>query len=197
MPDTEPQEAVQALPKESERRQVTDADARGMPLVLCGGERWYVPALPLSPRGQKIADLLDSLTDLNIESASAQRRCEITQKALEEASTDSAIDDAGKRLRAATVALDGAEKKIQTVRGEVAFHALRAHYRVTREEVDLLLTTRHWPDLLSALNGQESQEHLREIALQFFERMNNRGGNGSQPSGPFATAAPSGGPAPS
>lgn len=186
-----PETSPPSLPSEADRRIVEDADARGMPLTLSGGERWYVPPLPLSPRGEVLARLLDSLTDLNVDAVAAQRTADLLQGKLEASTDEDEITALAGRLRKAVEALAKVEDRIAGVQAEVAWNALRTHYRVSREESDRLVTRRHWRDLLSALQGRETEEHVREVALRFLQEMNARGGDGSRPSGPFGGASSS------
>jgi hypothetical protein len=192
---TDTPESLPPLPREADRRVVEDADARGMPLTLAGGERWFIPPLPLSPRGQVIATLLDSLTDLNVDAVAAQRTADLLQGRLEACQDEDEIGRLAGRLKAASEALARVEDRIATVQAEVAWNALRTHYKVTREESDRLINRRHWRDVLSALQGRETEEHCREVALAFLKQVGDRGGNGSQPSGPFDGAGSSGTPA--
>lgn len=167
------------LPSEGERRVVEDADARGIAVILQGGETWYIPALPLSPRGLKIAGLIDQLETLEVDSQAASQVEVVAEKRLIEATDDEAIEAARLRLQSAHAKRRQVDQGLRTLHRELAFHALRAHYRVTREEVGRLVTQRHWPDVVAALHGKDTVAAQQEMALALFERLAKAAGKGS------------------
>lgn len=170
-PEDDAPEPSKPLPKEGERRIVEDADARGVPVVLQGGEAWYVPSLPLSPRGIRIGALIEALEDLEVEGATAQQGENAAAAALANATDDAAIEAAGKRLKGAAARRRKIDADLRVQHRELAYHALRCHYRVTRDEVGFLVTKRFWPDVVAALQGNDTEASKREMALDLFARL--------------------------
>jgi hypothetical protein len=193
--------AAAPLPKEGDRRIVEDADARGLVVVLQGGESWYVAPMPLSPRGERIAALVDQLEGEEVDALAAQRGENSAEARLLAAETDADIETARGRLQGAAKRRREANAKIATLHREIAFHALRSHYRLTREEVGLLVTQRHWQDVVNALHGRDTMESQRRLALDLMERMAAITGGGRKANAevPFVqpSASASGGGAPS
>lgn len=181
-------EAAPALPKEADRRHVEDADARGIPVVLQGGEAWYVPPLPLSPRGQRIAQALDEIEALEVDLAAAQRGVAILAEQLDSAATEDAVETVRDRLRSAAAKRTKCADDLSRVHREVAWHALRSHYRVTREEAGLLVTQRHWPDIMAALNGKDTTRSQEEMALALLARLKGIERGMAAADGPFGPA---------
>jgi hypothetical protein len=195
-----PPAAPPTLPREEERREVRDADALGLPLLLQGGEVWYVPSLPLSARGQRLGSLLDDLQRIDMRLAHAQRIVDLRANALDAADTEEAAGNALNLLEASVERRDAEQRKSLACRAEIAWHALRCFYRVSREESDGLVTQRHWPDLLAALMGQDTTEAKVALALDTLKRVREitgekGGGSGPSPEGPFAGSPSSAGPA--
>lgn len=185
------------LPREAACRLVEDADARGIPVELQGGETWYVTALPLSPRGQRLADLIDESQRVSIEGAGADRIVDICSKTLDTANTAEEVEQAMRHLQGAVEKRSAVEKRIETIRAEIAYHALRSQYRVSRSEVDRLVTARHFPEILAALNGQETKAAGIEAAFaalrRWHEITNGRGGDPLDGRAPFAPGTSSAG----
>lgn len=173
------------LPKEGERRIVEDADARGIAVVLQGGETWYVPPLPLSPRGQRIAELLDALERHEVDHAAAQRTVAVVSDRLDAASSEADIEEARLRLASAVEKRTKVADVLASTHREIAFHALRTHYRVTRDEAGVLVTQRHWPDVIAALNGRDTTRSQEEMALALLTRLKAIQGEVDSPAGPF------------
>lgn len=176
------------LPREGESRVVEDADARGIAVVLQGGETWYVAPMPLSPRGLRIGELFDQLEAAEIRLAAGQRAVALVTEALDTATTEEAVAAAEARLQAATTKRNAHEATLKTLHREIAFHALRSHYKVTREEVGALVTQRHWPDIIAALNGRDTEKAKQDQAIDLFERLNRAAGR-RDGEGPFGRAS--------
>lgn len=187
---TEP-EAQKPLPREAACRIVEDAEVRGLPVVLSGGETWYVAPIALNPRGQRLAELMDSLTDLDTDSLAAEKGCSLAQKALEAAETEEAVEAAATRLKGAAARLRRAEAALMAARSEVAYHALRSLYRVTREESDVLVNQRHWGDVVAAVNGRDTSEVEQARALRLVQIL--KGQAGLKPEDPFVSPTRSAG----
>lgn len=179
------------LPKEGERRIVQDADARGIEVVLQGGETWYVSPLPLSPRGLRLAGLMEQLEAKEVALSAAQRTVSLLAARLDEAKDESEVAEAEKRLLGAVAARTKVADEISTTHREIAFHALRSTYRLTREEAGALVTQRRWPDILAALNGRDTERSQQEAAIELFQRMHALTKRDEGQAGPFAPASPS------
>lgn len=186
-----------ALPREASCRLVEDADARGIAVELQGGETWYVSPLPLSPRGQKLADLIDESQRVSIEGAGADRIVDICTKTLDTANTVEEVEQAMRHLTNAVEKRGVVEKRIEVLRAEIAYHALRTQYRLSRGDVDRLVTSRHFAEILAALNGQETKAAGIEAAFaalrRWHEITNGRGGDPLDGKAPFARETSSAG----
>lgn len=174
------------LPVEAERRVVEDADARGVPVRLHGGGVWFIPPLPLSPRGQRIAGLMDDIQRAEVDLAAAQRRVSLATKALDEAGDLPAVEAAQAALHGAVRARDADVARVQTAQASLAYDALRCHYRVTPEEASALVTQRAWSDVLAALNGQDTEEAEHRTAFALLARLREAGKEGGESADPFA-----------
>lgn len=188
------------LPREGPCRVVEDADARGIPVPLQGGEVWYIAPMPLSTRGVRLAQLLDALEAQEVDLAAAQKTVALVTARLDAATDESEVVEAQKRLHGAVARRNEAARSVTATHTEIAFHALRCHYRVTREEASLLVTQRRWPDILAALNGRDTERSQQEAAIDLFARLNavTKGREGPPSGDPFGPASPnsSGGAAP-
>lgn len=194
-PDDVSTEPAATLPKEEERRVVEDADARGIAVVLQGGETWYVQPLPLSPRGLKIGALIDQLETLEVDAQSAGRGEAVAEGRLLKAEEDADIEAATKRLHGARERRAKVMQNLKVQHRELAYHALRSHYRLTRDEVGILVTQRHWPDIVAALHGKDTEGTQRELALDLFARLaaaTSKAKESADP-GPLASATASAG----
>lgn len=182
-------EDVHELPREADRRRVEDADARGIAVRLEGGETWYVPPLPLSPRGGRIADLMDAMMGAEVRLQSAIKRVEIAERALMDAEDVEAVDAAEERLRDYVRQREAVSDDLQAHCSQIAYHALRCMYEVTEDEAKRLVSQRYFEEVLQAVNGQSTQTSDIEFAAQVMARLGEvKGGNGGDAGVPFASA---------
>lgn len=177
------------LPKEADARLVEDADVRGAAVRLQGGEVWHVPALSLSPRGTKIAEQMDRMESLEIDLRAAQRRVEIAEGRMDAAEDEDAIERATDALKACCQARTKIVHHVEGAQAEIAYHALRCHYRVSREQATALVTQACFEEVLAALNGQKTKMSEVAFAVEVIRRVKQEQGGGEDDSDdPLAVA---------
>lgn len=197
MTEGEPQDddAPEApLPRERARRIAEDADARGIPVVLQGGDAWYVLPLPLAPRGLKIARILDAIEDEEVALGASGKTVALASAALDAADTPEAVEAAKSRLLTAVGARRAVSDVVSGLYRDLGYHALRSLYRVTEEEAARLVTQRRFADVIQALNGRDTERSQQEMAIALFERL-RKSMEGAASAGPLGSRSGSAGPA--